>query len=460
MLSVRPFLILTWALEATAGPLLKIMYLKYKEQPIDLTPVFDPMVSEYQATLDWKMRFFSVQATPEPPGIINNVHLCPQSADCLKQDQKLVTMDFSKRILVRPGEKGLFTFDVLLQGVVMTYTIIVTRLQGTETSLRRLIVQGTTLYPAFRPATFAYKCLVSVKDELANLELHVLDSGQQVFATAEDPVPISVSSKLSGMANSNPGVTMAPPQRRLLVNDDGFAYGVEYTTVVEHTTALPDSVKWQKIFPTEQRRLTEEQFGEFQYPKTFVSFPVPLSSSRLIQFKITSADGGHFGYYSVKISRKGCSKNEPLYDVILGQCVKFCDKGFYGDFKAGRCKRCKDTCVNCVSFYNCVECKEDDRRYTYSLNNATGTCTSKERPIWEQHPQETWALGLGTCATCIFLVGLYGFRRDASRRGRPHAQERYLAKRTRGLNLGPGKEDAPLRRGVQDEEDLDEYDVY
>lgn len=457
-LTMRCVLLLIWVLRATAGPLLKVMYLKYEDQPIDLTPVFDPMVSEYQATLDWKMRFFSVQATPEPPGIINNVHLCPQDADCLKQDQKLVTMDFSKRILVRPGEKGLFMFDVLLQGVVMTYTIIVTRLQGTETSLRRLIVQGTTLYPAFRPATFKYDCLVSVKDELANMELHVMDSGQQVFATAEDPVPITVSSNLSTLVNSNPGQTMAPPER-LLMDSNGFPSGVEYETIVEYTTSAPEYLRWHKV-PMEPRRLTEEEFGEFQYPKRFVSFPTPLSSSRLIQFKITSADGGHFGYYSVEVTRLGCSKNEPLYDVNLAECVKFCDKGFYGDFKAGRCKRCKDTCVNCVTYYQCVECKEDDRRFTYSLNNSTGTCSATERPFWDQHPQETMAAGLGSGAFCIFLVGLYGFRRDARRTGRPNAQERYLAKRTRGLDLSAGKEDVPLRRGIRDEEDLDEYDVY
>ena len=137
------------AAEATE-PQLDVMYLKYKEQPIDTTPVFNQMDVMYNATLDFKMGFFAVQATPLGSAIITNIYLCP-NLDCLHHETPRAIIDFSQNIVLDPGEKTLYKFDVELHGRSRTYTINVNRLLGTETNLRHVVVEGNTLYPKFSP---------------------------------------------------------------------------------------------------------------------------------------------------------------------------------------------------------------------------------------------------------------------------------------------------------------------
>eukprot|EP00747_Dinoflagellata_sp_TGD_P167799 gnl/TRDRNA2_/TRDRNA2_192919_c0_seq1.p1 gnl/TRDRNA2_/TRDRNA2_192919_c0~~gnl/TRDRNA2_/TRDRNA2_192919_c0_seq1.p1 ORF type:complete len:452 (+),score=78.25 gnl/TRDRNA2_/TRDRNA2_192919_c0_seq1:86-1441(+) len=359
-------------------PLLDIMYLKYGQQAIDTVPVFNPMVSEYKATLDWKMKYFAVEAKPVLPAMIDNIHLCPQNADCMKQDQPVVTMDFSKNILVQPGEKVLYMFDVLLQGVVKSYTLIVYRLEGSETTLRHLIIQGTTIYPKFRPEEHSYRCYLSVQDELMRAELHVLDGGQTIFSSAEEPTPLEETNNITQLHNTHPANTRAPPTLR---------------------------------------RLRAEAFGEFQYPNKYADFPVPLWNTRVVNFKVTSADGGHIGFYRLEVARAGCSKTAPLYDGETRSCVPFCNLGFYPDDEAHRCKRCDESCVNCLSLYKCIQCRKTDRQNIYVLDNSTGTCHAVPRPLWEQHPEQVGALALGAFCSLFFLFGLCAFRRAAESSG-------------------------------------------
>lgn len=373
-------------------PLLRMMYLKYRDSPIDTTPFFNPTVFAYTATMDWKMKYFQMMAVPVAPGIIDNVHLCPQNADCLTQDQRVATMDFEKPILVRPGEKVLFMFDVLLAGMVKTYSVVVNRLEGLETTLADIVIHGATLYPTFAPAVPTYQVSLDVHYEFAHIELHVVDGGQNLFATAEEPLALQPTDNITYLKNDNPGVTAAPPTRR---------------------------------------RLTELAFGEFQYPVKPLHFPVPLTSKRLIDIKVTSADGGHFGYYSVTVARKGCHKTLPFYDAQRLECVKFCNTGYYQDIDSGQCKACQESCVNCLSYDNCVQCADETRLFKYVLANATGSCNAIKKPFYMQHPQETLALGSATVALCVFLTGLYSFRVVNARSMRPSAQDSMMMKALR-----------------------------
>lgn len=401
-------LLSVFATPALASPLLEVLYLKHRMQPIDTTPTFNPMISEYKATLDWKMKFFAIEAKPRPPGIIDNIHLCQQNADCKLQDQRVVTMDFSKRILVSPGEVVLFMFDVLHQGVVKSYTIIVNRLEGTETGVRRIYIDGATLYPVFQASVSSYSTFVDVSTDIIRTEIHLLDGGQTVFATAEDPVRLDWGSNLTRLKNPRPAQTQAPPARLRRLTDERW---LDW-----------DSNLTRSAPPARLRRLTEELYGEFQYPKKYAGFPVPLMASRRINFKVISADGGHFGYYSILAGRKGCGKDRPLFDVALGRCVRFCNMGFYADYDAHRCKKCQDACVNCDSRHNCLQCQEDDRMHRYVLDNGTGnsgTCSAMSRPFWEVHPQEVLILSAGAACLVVFACGMLGFRLAASSRGAP-----------------------------------------
>jgi len=360
-----------------AEPLLQVMYLKYANQPIDTTPVFNPMISMYKATLDWKMKFFAVEAKPMAPAIIDNIRLCRHDADCQKEDQRVVPMDFSKKIQVEPGGKVLYMFDVLLQGIVKSYTLIVNRLEGSETTIRHVILQGVTIKPAFHRNTYSYRALMGVTMEMVQMELHLSDSGQTVFAQADYPMPLSDHANITELQNSHPGNTRSPPQRL--------------------------------------RRMREEAFGEFQYPNKYLDFPVPLESSRTVHFKIMSADGGHKGFYQLEVARGKCPTSEPLFDVEASKCVKFCNVGFYADFEAFRCKRCQESCVNCLTLKRCVQCSKPNRRLYYVLDNVTLTCLTRQRALWVQHPQHVIALAIAATSILVFCCGLCAFCQLAGR---------------------------------------------
>lgn len=383
-----PYLVLLWGLSCgdlggdlekdlqsgTIQPLLEVMYLKCDLQPIDTTPVFDPVISKYAATLDWKMKYFSVQARPVPPAILDNIRLCPQEADCLQQEQPVVTMDFSRNILVRPGGQVLFMFDVLLHGVVKSYTLIVRRLEGTETSLRHIIIQGATLNPVFRPQEEKYRCLLETDAEIAQTEIHVLDGGQTVHTTADLPVPLDPNDNITMLKNTHPGIFRSP----------------------------------------HSRLLREEAFGEFQYPNKYADFIVPLMSKRRIHIKVVSADGGHFGFYTILLARGGCPPEMPLFDASLRSCVRFCNKGFYPDLEDMRCNQCRSLCANCMSLDECIQCEVSSGRIRYVLDNETLQCRLVKLPMWEDHPQEAFAAGASCVGLAIFLCGLAAMRRASA----------------------------------------------
>lgn len=356
-------------------PMLEAMFLKYKQQPIDTTPVFHPDRRFYTARLDWKMQFFSVQALPVAPGVIDNIHICPRDADCSKQDQVIVTMDFTRNIMVPPGARVRHRFDVLLEGVTRTYTLIVHRLTGSETDIRHMVVEGATLYPDFHPKETSFCCFLPVNMEFASFELHLRDSGQTILSAAEVPVKIDKEgSNITSLRNRHPGQFRATPMRLRL-----------------------------------RRRLRERDYGEFQYPNKYFQFPVPLATKRAVNFKVISSDGAHFGFYRVVFAREACDTRTPLFDASAGRCVSFCNMGFWADFEAKRCKRCRPDCLGCLSFQRCVKCPLPNRLQEFTLDNKTGSCKAQLRQPWEQHPQYALALALAALGTAIFFCGLVAF---------------------------------------------------
>lgn len=358
-------------------PLLDVMYLRCADEPIDTTPVFNPEISEYRSTLDWKMQFFSVQAQPQGSAVLDNIHLCPQSADCTLQDQQIVKMDFSKNILIEPGSEVLFKFDVLLEGVVRSYTLIVKRLDGTETHIRELIMQGGTLHPLFEPYGTDYRSLLDVEMELARMELHLLDSGQSILVSSEEPIELTEFDNITMLKNDRPGNTRSPPTRLRL---------------------------------RRRRRLREEAYGEFQYPNMYADILVPLGTRRMVHFEVRSADVGHRSYYSLELARPGCPPRQPLFDVAIASCVRFCNTGFWADLRAGRCKLCPDSCLACLGGSRCSTCPATSDSGPLVVDNITGLCVPASRRIWETHPEYSAAAAIAAVSVLIFVCGLCAFR--------------------------------------------------
>lgn len=354
-------------------PLLDVMYLRCADETIDTTPVFNPEISEYKSTLDWKMQFFSVQAQPRGQAVIDNIHLCPQHADCEQQDQQIVKMDFSKNILIEPGNEVMYKFDVLLKGVVRSYTLIVNRLDGTETYIRELIMQSGTLHPPWSSYVYQYRSLLPVEMEVAQTELHLLDSGQTVLVSVEEPISLTDLDNITMLKNDRPGATRSPPTRLRL-----------------------------------RRRLREEPYGEFQYPNVYADFSVPLGSRRMVHVEVLSADVGHRNSYILELARPKCPVSAPVFDADASLCVRFCNTGFYADERAGRCKTCHESCLSCLGISTCTTCPSGNGELLV-VDNSTGLCVSAESHVWEAHREFAVAALLVAASTSIFVCGLCAF---------------------------------------------------
>lgn len=374
-----------WLAEAEE-PELDVMYLRYKQQPIDTSPVFNRKYVEYNATMDYKMGFFAVQASPLGAAVITNIFLCPD-ADCHRETPRAIA-DFSRKVSLEPGERTLYKFDVELLGRARTYSITITRLTGKETDLRHLVVQGSTLYPPFQPQIRSYRCFLDVQRDVGLLELHLQDQGQTVLAEAEAPVPLASDDNITSLDNTHPQQLRSPPIRLL----------------------------------------REEAYGEFQYPNKYLEFPVPMGTKRKLRFKVVSSDGGHFGYYQLDLARQECSTEMPLFDVRSGRCVRFCNLGYWADFAQSRCKRCPDLCVSCVSGQKCLSCRRPTIEMDYLLDPETGRCTAKLRPFWQKNAEQAISIALGTAALLLFLCGLLAF---ALARRRQEAEGRSAKARSR-----------------------------
>ncbi|CAK9106268.1 unnamed protein product [Durusdinium trenchii] len=373
------------------GPELDVMYLRYKQQSIDTSPVFQRQHVDYHATLDFKMDFFAVEATPLGKAIITNVFLCPD-ADCAHETPRAIA-DFSRRVSLEPGEQTLYKFDVELHGKAQTYSITIRRLTGEETQLRRLIVQGSALVPSFKPSIRHYRCQLEVTLEYGLLEAHLEDSGQTILAEAEVPILVKNFS----------------------------------------------DAKWEKeeLLGVPMRRLGEEPYGEFQYPKKYLEFPVPMGSQRKIRFKVISADGGHFGYYQLDLARQTCGTELPLFDVRQSRCVRFCNLGYWADFQQRRCKRCPDLCVSCISSEECLSCRHPTIDMLYTLDS-TGQCVASVRPFWQKNAEQAVSIALSASALLIFLCGLVSFGLVRAKARRLAAESRAESRGARGPERGTG----------------------
>jgi len=435
-----------------ADPLLEVMYLSYGHETIDTTPVFNPMVSEYQATLDYKMKYFSVKARAVQPGVIDNIHLCPQNADCQMQDQQVVAMDMSNNILMGPGEKVLYKFDVLVEGVVTSYTIIAKRLEGSEIYIRQLIINGATLYPSFRKDVMSYRCYLDVGMEIARLEVHLFDASQTVFATSADPLELMAYNNITMLRNTHPGNTRSPPMRLLSEGGVEREVPLELTTTTAAPTVFMVPLELTTMpAPTESvgalRRLREEAFGEFQYPNKYAEFPIPLSSTRIINLQVLSADGGHKGWYQLEAARGGCTTHSPLFDAQLGRCVRFCNEGFWADRVATRCKKCPGPCQACASPHVCMRCPASDSMRDYVLDNLTNSCQQKLKPFWERHPDYWIVLTSTICCLFIFCCGIISLRCAHSSNRREEGRYTKSALERRAPAASPDRGQNPQARG-------------
>ncbi|CAE8668409.1 unnamed protein product [Polarella glacialis] len=129
----------------------------------------------------------------------------------------------------------------------------------------------------------------------------------------------------------------------------------------------------------------------------------------------------------MELARDSCGTSEPLFDVVSGACVRFCNMGYWADFEARRCKRCPDQCISCLSAHRCVRCPQATVLERFVLDNVSGSCIAREKTLWERNPQRTMSTALAALCFTVFLCGLCAFNIVASQGRKPQSKKGSVA---------------------------------
>lgn len=247
-------------------------------QPIDIS--FLPGKSNvFTGYMDYAMQGFAIEAVAKPADLCT-VKGIPTSATMLD-----------------PGTFAILSIQSYCKdddSLSSSYTVNVSRLMGTETTLQAVKIQGAYLVPGWNPKVFDYTAFLSVEYDTAQATFLPLDNGQVIGLVADLEVP-------------------ATPGRRL---------------DVENSLSTP--------------------IGEVQHAPGNYETTIDVGHQRHLDLMVTSADQSAQRRYRFTVKRPWCPAEKRFFDGITRSCSDICNEGFFGNPDTGRCTTCPDpNCAVC-----------------------------------------------------------------------------------------------------------------
>lgn len=331
-------------------PQVSFLDLRCGDRPIDLEPKFNPQHYPYIATMDYSMNSFAVDAVASPGMEI--VGLSGLQTTQLVSPGATVPVDIRVRDPVNKNE--------------MQYTVTVTRLDGTDVSVRALGLLGSplpTITPMFEYDRYTYTVCMEPTVDHIRLQLVPWDSGQtfEVLSLPED--------KPAGTCQAT-----AP---------------VATTTIAASQAAtpaqVPSSLLPQSPVATGSRRLdalSDPPTGETQAEVIAKRFPIDVGESRLIQIRVGPANGDQSRHrvYKLHAHRAVCPPHVPFYAPDLKQCAETCNEGYFRATDAARCEACAPLCLKCSAWNQCQVCQPSEWRTLYIVRLSGGFCQRVQIP--------------------------------------------------------------------------------
>eukprot|EP00931_Biecheleriopsis_adriatica_P122835 TRINITY_DN97878_c0_g1_i1.p1 TRINITY_DN97878_c0_g1~~TRINITY_DN97878_c0_g1_i1.p1 ORF type:complete len:427 (-),score=76.20 TRINITY_DN97878_c0_g1_i1:59-1309(-) len=325
-------------------------------QPIDVAPV--PNVARtYSAVMDYSMTGFEIEATAVPRGYCE------------------VSSMTTSAINVDPGsfvETQFYVEPISGTLAPQSYTLNVSRLTGTETSLHSLGVRGAYLVPAFSSSVQRYTVNLNLDEDFVRVDFQKLDNGQSVVLKA-------------GMEAASVGSASA---RRLALNADGSSDN------------------------------EADALGEVQREKSTLMTTLDVGHERLVALNVNSADMSVTNSYYLSVKRPPCPKERRFFDGKAKICTDICNEGYFGNPATGRCTSCLDPkCAVCEPGTTppCSLCFDgyELRAETCVLTSAGSTAAElrevQDGLVGYQQTHETLVYGGGAavlvaiCACCFFV---------------------------------------------------------
>lgn len=282
---------------------LRSLHLRYRDRPVDLKPPFTPDAFSYEATMDFAMNAFSIDAIPAFGCITDKV---PFRAIPVPNGETYQVTIFAKK-----------ENDQMQQ----PYVIKVTRLTGTETELQNITIAGATVVPDFSEDLRSYRSQLSIGEDFISVHYTKKDTGQTVKITADPQVTVNQSSTTASASGARrlDGLVLATGEAQYVDEHQFFPIDHAHSRQLSLTVASADS--------TNQKEAT----------------------------------------YSVVVTRAGCPVVKPVYDPLSRGCVINCGEGYYRKRDVERCSRCNANCKVCSSVLRCELCQQDTMTENYVL---------------------------------------------------------------------------------------------
>mmetsp|Transcript_76209 Transcript_76209/g.150728 ORF Transcript_76209/g.150728 Transcript_76209/m.150728 type:complete len:415 (-) Transcript_76209:3-1247(-) len=301
-----------------AAPVCRIasLQLRFHNQPVDLTPSFDPDRHQYKATLDTSMDSFSVDAAPLG------------SAQLVGVPVNAVPIEGGHKHELTVHTTGRYCEQI-------SYTVEVKRLDGSQTELKALRVEDGVLQPPFWPGVRKYQVVLNMQQDLIRLMYVLVDSQQKIRCTAgPQELPKSAEAHSSD-GNNHQSV---PPGDSLMVSSRGSERAFTGTGEVQ--------------------RMEHQQI-----------FPIDVGHRRTLTITVETANPvlANVGVYVVEVTRADCDLAKPFFNTLSSSCVNNCPEGHYQNHAAKRCSACGANCAICKGPLRCELCREDTLHRAYRL---------------------------------------------------------------------------------------------
>jgi len=370
---------------------LRSVTLRFGNQPVDVVPAFAPETSKYVATLDFAMDAFSVDAVASSGCAVDNL---PNQA-----------------IPVDPGRRSYLTISAKDPKTNRRekYFFEVSRLQGSETEVQSLHIDGAELEPPFDPMVRSYTAKLPVDHDFLSVRYILRDARQSVRCVAD---PQEVPGRQGQVPQSTTPTTApfsvqhaeGPSPSRNLRRRPG-AQG-KNTSSSSFSSSSSSSSSTRGREQSEKRRLQEAQYIERSQ-----SFLLDVAALRQVTLSVQSADPtqARVGTYMVSVHRTSCTLARPFYDAVSQRCVINCPAAFYPNVASHRCSECNTNCAVCSSLFQCQLCKEDTVENSYIIQ-PDGSCLRVPDTIWDTY--RWWCVGFACflallCCLCCCLLWQY-----------------------------------------------------
>lgn len=281
---------------------------------IDIVPMKNSS-RKFSAKMDYSMVGFDMEAFAEPA----------EGCRARRLTETTIMVDPGSQVLAEVVVEGVDGSGGHIAGSEVYYSVLVSRMSGTETTLDDLEVEGGAMFPDWSSEVRVYKVMMDRSLDMVRFKFQRTDAGEVVTLHAER--------------------------------------------------------EWETGGPASRtRRLW---VGDTQHSPSTLATTIDVGCTRVVNLHIDSADQGSEGAYSFTVQRPPCPKELPFFDGEARVCTDICNAGFFGSVETGRCAACgQANCAVCASVKRCSTCAEGFEADGRACRRI-GTAPGYEGPIEE-----------------------------------------------------------------------------